>query len=111
MPEFEIGDVPDTTILPKTEFINFNAVYEVEANASLRRADAEVSQIKMVEMFRQLDMKLDQEHAERITAEAKASALQRKQIRENRIWQSILVTIGLLSLAATVIFGIAGSLH
>lgn len=50
------------------------------------------------------------ERQARIEAEQRAEHLNRKQTLENRIWQAVLVTIGLLTLAATILFGILGLL-
>lgn len=51
------------------------------------------------------------ERQARIDAENRSENASRKQIRENRTWQLLTVTIGLLTLAATIVFGILGLQH
>lgn len=51
------------------------------------------------------------ERQARIDAENRLENSSRKQIRENRAWQLLTVTIGLLTLAATILFGILGLQH
>lgn len=53
----------------------------------------------------------ESERQARIAAESRTELAEQKQIRENRIWQATAVTIGLLTLAATIVFGILALLH
>ncbi len=77
---------------------------EAERKENQRKTDAEISQIEVARMLRELDEKLDRDRAERLASEARAEKIQRAHLLENRVWQAILVTIGLLSLLAPVLF-------
>lgn len=89
-----------------------------EVKAAQRKADAETGSIQTAEILRIMmeqmheihDMQEAERHA-RIDAEKRTAATSRKQAKENRIWQVTGVTIGLLTLGATVLFGILGLLR
>ena len=91
---------------------------EAERAAIQRGIDAENSSIQTAEILRHMTNQMqeirDTQEAEqqaRIDAEKRAEIASQKQIRENRIWQIIGVTIGLLTLGATILLGILGLLR
>lgn len=89
----------------------------IETKARQRTVDAENSSIQAAktlyqtaEILKQIENQMkdirDTQEAEqqaRIEAEQHSEASSQRQIKENRIWQIIAITIGLLTLAATIL--------
>lgn len=85
---------------------------DIEAEARQRKANAENSSIQTAETLRQMREQMQEirdtqegERQARIESEQKVEKAQKNQIIENRLWQTALVIIGLLTLAATI-FGV-----
>lgn len=122
MPEYGLGDKsPEERQRElqcereRLEWIAATKRYETRmAEAEQRKASAETSNIQTAEILSQMISQIqeirdtqEEEQQTRIDAEQRAAKASRKQTIENRIWQSVLVTIGLLTLIATVLLGIS----
>lgn len=116
MPEYGLCDKSPEE-LDEEKFLQeqhaiFKAAEAAELEARRRQVAAEESIIRTAEMLDQMKGQMQEirdtqaaEQQARIEAEQRAEKASRKQIKENRCWQAILVIIGLLTLAATI-FGV-----
>lgn len=116
MPEYGLGDKSPEQLEEEQfnqELIDsFKRAEATELEARRRQVAAEESIIRTAETLRQMSDQLQQiqdtqeaERQARIEAEQRTEISNRKQTTENRIWQSIIIAIAVLTLAATI-FGV-----
>ena len=116
MPEYGLRDKSPEELEEEKFFQEQRAIFKAaeaaELEAGRRQVAAEESIIQTAETLRQMSDQLQQiqdtqetERQARIKAEDRDETARRKQTIENRIWQSIIIAIAVLTLAATI-FGV-----